>query len=646
MKKSKKITALILAAMLAVSSSAAMAVTVSAEEDTAVAYSSSDTKSWGDYDYQILDDGTVEITNYKGSDTNLVIPSEVDGKKVTSIGNLYGDRGIISVEIPNSVKNIGDGAFDGFSSLKNIIIPDSVTSIGSCAFENCTSLTEVKIPNSVKVIGIRTFRYCISLTKIEIPDSVEYIQNFAFNHCENLKDVKIPNSVIDIGSGTFSYCKSLKDVTIPSSVTNIEGHIFNSCSNLLSINVSENNTCYSSLDGILFNKEKTELLEYPAGKSGEYVIPNDVISISGFAFEDCNNLTSIEIPDSVTSIGAFAFSCCKKLTSVIIPSSVTSIGDGAFEDTPWYNSQPDGLLYAGKVAYRYKGEMPKNTKITLKDDTVEISGYAFFACGGLTNIEIPNSVTSIGELAFAGCTSLTSIEIPDSVTSIGYHACGYNIRGMTEKITGFTIYGTKGTAAETYANENGFKFVDINKKTTTLTSKVDNISVKGTFDDSVTLNVEEATVKNAVKAYNITLKDENGNTIQPNGKITVSIPSDNANCKVYWIKEDGTKVDMNATYVDGDYEFTTDHLSVYALIADTTEPSQESSGEQNNSSSESSGEQSNNPSEPSNNTNSSKTTSETGKNAVNTGDNNTTAIAAIFAVGALIAAIIMRKKKA
>ena len=645
MKKSKKITALILAAMLAVSSSAAMAVTVSAEEDTAVAYSSSDTKSWGDYDYQVLDDGTVEIMHYKGYDTNLVIPSEIDGKKVTSIGDLYSNKDIISVEIPNSVKNIGDGAFEYFRSLKNIIIPDSVTSIGSCAFEGCRNLTNIEIPNGVKVIRIRAFRDCISLTNIEIPDSVEYIQNFAFDYCENLKDVKIPDSVIDIGSGAFNYCKSLKDVTIPSSVTYIEGNIFSSCSNLLSINVSENNTNYSSIDGVLFNKEKTKLLEYPAGKSGEYVIPNDVISITNFAFEYCDNLTSIEFPNSVTSIGDFAFSCCKNLTSVIIPNSVTSIGHGAFEDTPWYNSQPDGLVYAGKVAYRYKGEMPKNTKITLKDDTVEISGSAFSDCGGLTNIEIPNSVTSIGELAFAGCTSLTSIEIPDSVTSIGYRACGYNIRGMTEKITGFTIYGTKGTAAETYANENGFKFVDINKKQIILTSKVGNISVKGTFDDGVTLNVEEATVKNAVKAYNITLKDENGNTIQPNGTITVSIPSDNANCKVYWIKEDGTKVDMNATYVDGDYEFTTDHLSVYALIADTTEPSQESSGEKNNSSSESSGEQSNNPSEPSNNTNSSKTTSETGKNAVNTGDNNTTAIAAIFATGALAAVILMRKKK-
>ena len=393
------------------------------------------------------------------------------------------------------------------------------------------------------MIRIRAFRDCISLTNIEIPDSVEYIQNFAFDYCENLKDVKIPDSVIDIGSGAFNYCKSLKDVTIPSSVTYIGGNIFSSCSNLLSINVSENNTNYSSIDGVLFNKEKTEILAYPAGKSGAYVIPNTVKNINHGTFDDCNKITSIEIPNSVISIGDFAFSNCKNLTSVIIPSSVTSIG----------------------------------------------SFYTNFS-------------------------------------------------------TVLTIYGCSGSSAETFAKENSLPFVDINSKV--LKSKVGNISVKGTFDDGVTLNVEEATVKNAVKAYNITLKDENGNTIQPNGKITVSIPSDNANCKVYWIKEDGTKVDMNATYVDGDYEFTTDHLSVYALIADTTEPSQESSGEQNNSSSESSGEQSNNPSEPSNNTNSSKTTSETGKNAVNTGDNNTTAIAAIFAVGALIAAIIMRKKKA
>ena len=201
-----------------------------------------------------------------------------------------------------------------------------------------------------------------------------------------------------------------------------------------------------------------------------------------------------------------------------------------------------------------------------------------------------------------------------------------------------TIYGYVGSTAETYAKENNIPFVDINSKV--LTSKVNNISVKGTFDDGVTLNVEEATVKNAVAAYDITLKDENGDNIQPNGTITVSIPSDNANCKVYWIKEDGTKVDMNATYNNGNYEFTTDHLSIYALIADTTE----SSSEESNTTSDSN--KSNNNGDT-NNTDSVKTPSETGKNAVNTGDNNNAvAIATIFAIGALIAAIIMRKKKA
>ena len=176
-------------------------------------------------------------------------------------------------------------------------------------------------------------------------------------------------------------------------------------------------------------------------------------------------------------------------------------------------------------------------------------------------------------------------------------------------------------------------------------SQVGNIFVEGTFDafdDGVTLNVEEATVKNAVKAYNITLKDENGNTIQPNGTITVSIPSDNANCKVYWIKEDGTKVDMNATYVDGDYEFTTDHLSIYALIADTSEPSNEPSNEQSNTISDSSKSNSD-----TNNTDSSKIPSETGKNGVETGDSNNLFAMAAMLTGAItaISTIIFKKKR-
>ena len=544
MEKSKKMAALILAAMLAVSSSAAMAVTVSAEEDTEVAYSSSDTESWSEYDYQILDDGTIEIIYYYGCDEVIIIPSEIDGRKVT---------GIKGFNLSNK------------ENIKSITIPDSVTSIGCEAFYNCSSLTNITIPDGVTSIEYGTFYDCSSLTNITIPDSVTSIK------CE-----------------AFYNCSSLTNITIPDGVTSIESE----------------------------------------------------------TFYNCQSLSNIDISNSLISIGMDAFAHCKNLKNIKIPDSVTTIELGAFNDTLWYNNQPDGLLYAGKVLYLYKGEMPENTKITLKNDTSGIADNAFSYCTNLTNIKIPDSVTIIGAWAFFSCPNLTAIEIPSSVIGIGVYA----LLGCEN----LTIYGNIGSYAESYANINVIPFVDINKKITTLTSKVDNISVNGTFDDGVILNVEKATVENAVAAYDITLKDENGNTIQPSGEITVSIPSDKANCKVYLIKEDGTKVDMNATYNNGNYEFTTDHLSIYALIADTSEPSNESSNEPSNEpSNESSNEQSNTISDSSksnsdtNNTDSSKIPSETGKNGVETGDSNNLFAMAAMLTGAItaISTIIFKKKR-
>ena len=159
-------------------------------------------------------------------------------------------------------------------------------------------------------------------------------------------------------------------------------------------------------------------------------IPNSVTSIGNSAFSGCSGLTSIEIPNSVTSIGGFAFYNCTGLTSITIPDGVTSIGTSAFSGTPWFNNQPDGLLYLGKVAYKYKGTMPDNTNIVLDEGTQSISFSAFEDCSGLTSIEIPNSVTSIGGSAFENCSGLTSIEIPNSVTSIGIFAF-QNCSGLT-----------------------------------------------------------------------------------------------------------------------------------------------------------------------------------------------------------------------
>ena len=567
MEKSKKMAALILATMLAVSSSAAMAVTVSAEEDTAVAYSSSDTESWNEYDYQILDDGTIEIIYYYGCDEVIIIPSEIDGRKVT---------GIKGFNLSNK------------ENIKSITIPDGVTSIGNSAFSDCRRLTDITIPDSVTSIGCEAFYNCSSLTNITIPDGVTSIEYGTFYDCSSLTNITIPDSVTSIGCEAFYNCSSLTNITIPDGVTSIESE----------------------------------------------------------TFYNCQSLSNIDISNSLISIGMDAFAHCKNLKNIKIPDSVTTIELGAFNDTLWYNNQPDGLLYAGKVLYLYKGEMPENTKITLKNDTSGIADNAFSYCTNLTNIKIPDSVTIIGAWAFFSCPNLTAIEIPSSVIGIGVYAllgCG-----------NLTIYGNIGSYAESYANINVIPFVDINKKITTLTSKVDNISVKGTFDDGVILNVEKATVKNAVAAYDITLKDENGNTIQPSGEITVSIPSDKANCKVYLIKEDGTKADMNATYNNGNYEFTTDHLSIYALIADTSEPSNESSNEPSNEpSNESSNEQSNTISDSSksnsdtNNTDSSKIPSETGKNGVETGDSNNLFAMAAMLTGAItaISTIIFKKKR-
>ena len=132
-------------------------------------------------------------------------------------------------------------------------------------------------------------------------------------------------------------------------------------------------------------------------------IGNSVTSIGDYAFYNCIGLTTITIPNSVTIIGDNAFYGCSSLTSITIPNSVTNIGVHAFSGTAWYDNQSDGLVYAGKVAYQYKGEMPMNTNITLQEGTVGITGRAFYGCSSLTSITIPNSVTTIGERAFYGC---------------------------------------------------------------------------------------------------------------------------------------------------------------------------------------------------------------------------------------------------
>ena len=276
--------------------------------------------------------------------TSVTIPNSV-----TSIGEFafYNCSSLTSVTIPNSVTSIGEYAFYNCSSLTSVAIPDSVTSIGRYAFHDCRSLTSVTIPDSVTSIGEYAFYNCRSLTSVTIPDSVTSIGEFTFCDCTSLTSVTIPGSVTSIGKWAFSECKSLTSVTIPDSVTSIGDAAFASCTSLTGIWVAEGNSHYANdASGVLFNKDKTTLVQCPGAFSGSYAIPNSVTSIVGYAFDGCASLTSVTIPDGVTSIGRYAFYDCRSLTSVTIPDSVTSIGVWAFCDC---TSLTD-VYYAGSEA--------------------------------------------------------------------------------------------------------------------------------------------------------------------------------------------------------------------------------------------------------------------------------------------------------
>jgi len=171
-----------------------------------------------------------------------------------------------------------------------------------------------------------------------------------------------------------------------------------------------------------FEMNRTELVRY-RGNAANVTIPVGVTVIGEYAFKDNKSLTSVTIPAGVTTIWEDAFSGCENLKSITLPAGVTSIGWGAFEETAWLNSQPDGLVYVGKVLYAYKGSMPANTVINnIRADTEAIAGGAFFWCENLTSITIPASVTVIEMYSFCGCTGLKSITIPAGVTVIGHGA--------------------------------------------------------------------------------------------------------------------------------------------------------------------------------------------------------------------------------
>ncbi len=372
--------------------------------------------------------------------------------------------------IPEGVKIIGDWALC-YCKSSTITISSSVTSIGNSSFRFCNNIATITIPSSVTSIGEHAFYYCEGLASVIIPGSVVSIGEEAFEYCERLTDVTISDGVTSIGNSTFLGCKSLRSINIPASVMSIGDNAFEECNSLASINVDENNPNYSSIDGVLFNKDITTLIEYPVGKSNTiYYIPTGVTNIKKCAFDMNENIISVVFPDGVISIGRRAFDGCINLTNIRISASTTSIGEFAFSGcdnladvfyggtkSEWKTLNIDSYNYALRDADVYYGcKHPWDSQLTYTIENGEatitdcdnigggfiipetLEGYpvtaigskAFYNCSKLRNIIVPDGVTSIGDRAFDYCSGLTSITIPSSVTSIGKEVF-YKCRNLT-----------------------------------------------------------------------------------------------------------------------------------------------------------------------------------------------------------------------
>jgi len=415
----------------------------------------------------IIEDGVSSIGDnaFNGCDaiTKITIPNSVAaiGKRAFS-----GCSSLVSIAIPDAVTTIGEWTFYGCKSLTSITLPSALTHIDALAFADCKSLTDITIPASIASIKEdRVFKSCTSLRSINvesgssaytsedgvlfnadktqliaypagkqsnsytIPDGVIGISAYAFYWNEHLVSITIPEGVISIGSDTFAGCSKLTSVTIPEGVTSlgnsmffscknltsvtfpaslvsIGNYMFESCGSLTSIDVSGESTTFSSVDGVFFSADQTQLIAFPPGKQQIlYDIPSGVTSIGTYAFGSSWELVNVTFPDSLVSIGDSAFAHCWKLVGITFPDSLVSIGDRAFTN-----------------------------------------------CNELNNIVLPASTISIGDNAFAWCKNLVSVTIPPSVTSIGKSAFSYSSSDLV-------IHGVAGSAAESYANDGGIAFV-------------------------------------------------------------------------------------------------------------------------------------------------------------------------------------------
>lgn len=377
------------------------------------------------------------VTNvgYHAFEYATVLESVVLPEGVEYIGNsaFCGCEKLVSINIPSTVRNIYDHAFHyckklpsidmqdckiqsvGFCvfhscyNLETVTLPPTVTGFSDSAFSDCQRLRQINIPDGVTVIGEFAFNNCRALENLVLPDSVTHIYSFAFDSCSkvnlpslpknletlgelafqdcNFESVTLPDHFVSVARRAFARNKNLTTVAVPTSVESIDSTAFSDCSGLTAYTVAPENQNYKSVDGVLFTKDGTKLIDYPAAKPGSfYIVPNGVTELADYAFSGCSQLNGLILPEGLTTIGTETLSGCSGLTSLYLPQGVTTVG-----------------------------------------------GAAFRGCSALEQIDLSDTLKTIGSYAFDYCTSLRSVTLPASLTEIGHYAFGY-CQGLEEVI--------------------------------------------------------------------------------------------------------------------------------------------------------------------------------------------------------------------
>ena len=374
--------------------------------------SSSDFQFEIDYYYE-----AVTIIKYLGTAATLVIPEELNGCTVTSIGS---------------------NAFSGCTSLNRVVIPDSVTNIGTNAFKGCSELTSVTLSRNLKTLGY----YAFSDTKIqsiEIPKSLESGGSWsagAFQNLETLKEITFEEGTTKIADSLFMYCTGLEEIQLPETLTTIEEYAFSGCVNLKNLYLPD------SVDTIEANAfsgcNSINQISFGVG----------LTSIGSYAFSGCTSLNRVVIPDSVTNIGTHAFKGCSELTSVTLSRNLKTLGYYAFSDTKIQSIEiPKSLESGGSWSAGAFQNLETLKEITFEEGTTKIADSLFMYCTGLEEIQLPETLTTIEEYAFSGCVNLKNLYLPDSVTQIGYRAfqnctnlCSINYPLCLDSVEGGAIF--------------------------------------------------------------------------------------------------------------------------------------------------------------------------------------------------------------